>query len=91
MDPLTAVGTGLQVASLPIQAYGAIEGIKDQRKNRRFQVEQYMIEREARRRALERDQQQQQLVNTLQLGNYGQNQAQSAMEIFGNYNRGIGR
>jgi hypothetical protein len=88
---LSTVGNVASLAALPIQAYGAIEGIKEQRKNRRFQVQQYLIEKEARARAQERDRQQQELTNTLALGNYGQNQAQSAMDIFGNYNRTIGR
>ena len=91
MEPLSMAATGMQLASIPLQAVGQYQAVKEGRRNRRFQVEQYLIEKAARDRATQRDQQQQQIANTLQIGNYGQNQAQSAMDIFGAYNRNIGR
>ena len=91
MSGLGTVGEVAGIASLPLQAYGAIEGIKDQRKNRRWQVQQYLIEQAARARAMQQDKQQQDLTNAVSLGQYGQNQASNAMDIFGGYNRSIGR
>lgn len=91
MDPLTTTAAALQIGSIPLQAYGQIQGMQDQRKARRFQVQQYLIEKEARARAAQRDQQQQAIQNQLALSNYGTQQAQSAMDIFGAYNRNIGR
>ena len=91
MSALGIAGEVAGVAGLPIQAYGAIEGIKEQRKNRRWQIQQYLIEKAARDRAAQAEQKQQEFNNSVSLGQYGQTQANNAMDIFGAYNRTIGR
>lgn len=79
------------IAGTGLQAAGNIAQIGDQRKQRRWMIQQYLMEKEARARAAQRDQQQQEFQNQVTAGNYAQNQTNNAMDIFGAYNRNIGR